>query len=113
MKVMEFDENFRSAANIKYDEDVIEAIKLLGFSMSYYDRKEEPEEIKTKEGATIPWGVEVAIKRIGKVPDVIIDKGDFGKEGAIKVFGYNAVDVANKLIKIAKKYREIKSSKSK
>jgi len=113
LKVMEFDENFRSAANIKYDEDVIEAIKLLGFSMSYYDRKEEPEEIKTKEGATIPWGVEVAIKRIGKVPDVIIDKGDFGKEGAIKVFGYNAVDVANKLIKIAKKYREIKSSKSK
>lgn len=109
LKAMEFDENIRAAANIKYDERIIEAIKSLGFSISHYDRSEEPEDIKKKEGATIPWGVEAAIKSIGKVPDVIADRGDFGKEGAIKIFGHDAVEVANKIIKIANLYKEFKT----
>jgi len=109
LKAMEYDIRYKSAANIKYDELILEAAKRLGFSISYYDRKEEPEDLKNKEGATIPWGVEIAIKRLNHVPDIIYDKGDIGKEPIIKVFGYDSIDVANKLVKLAKMYNDLKA----
>ncbi len=101
LKVMEYDANIRAAANIKFSEEILQTIKKLGLIISFYDRKEEPPEIKNKEGGTIPWGVEQAIKRVGKVPDVIYDPGDWGKEPAIKIFGRDAIEVANKIIAIA------------
>ncbi len=101
LKAMEFDTNIRAAANIKFSNEILEVIKKLGFTISYYDRREEPPEVKSREGGTIPWGVEEAIKRVGKVPDVIYDPGDWGKEPIIKVFGKDAIDVANKIITIA------------
>lgn len=105
LKAMEYDRNIRAAADIKFSNEILEIIKNLGFTISFYDRREEPPEIKSKEGGTIPWGVEVAIKRVGKVPDAIYDPGDWGKEPIIKIFGKDAVDVANKIIAIALKLR--------
>jgi len=105
LKAMEYDKNIRAAADIRFSNEILEIIKNLGFTISFYDRREEPPEIKSKEGGTIPWGVEVAIKRVGKVPDVIYDPGDWGKEPIIKIFGKDAVDVANKIIAIALKLR--------
>ncbi|MEM3714454.1 MAG: bifunctional hydroxymethylpyrimidine kinase/phosphomethylpyrimidine kinase [Thermoprotei archaeon] len=101
LKAMEYDNNIRAAANIKFSEEILETIKKLGFTISFYDRREEPPEIKIKEGATIPWGVEQAIKRVGRVPDAIYDPGDLGKEPAIKIFGKDVIDVVNKMIAIA------------
>jgi hydroxymethylpyrimidine/phosphomethylpyrimidine kinase len=101
LKAMEYDKNIRAAADIRFSNEILEIIKNLGFTISFYDRREEPPEIKSKEGGTIPWGVEEAIKRVGKVPDVIYDPGDWGKEPIIKIFGKDAVDVANKIITIA------------
>jgi len=103
LKVMEYDPTYRAAMNIKYSNEIIKICRELGYTISYYDRREEPSEIKEKEGATIPWGVEQAIRRIGKIPDVVYDPGGFGKEPMIKIFGKDAVDVANKVIAIALK----------
>ncbi|MEM2629222.1 MAG: thiamine-phosphate synthase family protein, partial [Acidilobaceae archaeon] len=91
-------------ANIRYGRDIEEAVNRLGLSWSYYDRREEPEEVKRREGGTIPWGVRVAVERVGgRVPDVIYDYGEHGKEPTTKVFGRNAVEVAEKLVMISKK----------
>ncbi len=107
LKVMEFDPNMRAALNIRYSENVLKTAERLGLKISFYDRREEPPGIKIKEGATVPWGVEVAIKRAGgTVPDLIYHKGDVGKEPMINIFGKSAMDVVMKLIKLAK---EIKS----
>jgi len=106
LKVMEFDPNVRAALNIKYSEDVLEVAGKLGLKTSFYDRGEEPPEVKVREGATIPWGIEVAIKRVeGTVPDLIFHKGDVGKEPMINIFGKSAVDVVMKLVKIAEQLR--------
>lgn len=43
----------------------------------------EPGEIKKVEGRTVEWGVDQAIKRLGRVPDVIYHLGDVGKEPMI------------------------------
>jgi hydroxymethylpyrimidine/phosphomethylpyrimidine kinase len=69
--------------------------------VSFYDRSEEPEEIKNVEGMTISWGVKEAIKRVGKAPDVIYHRGDVGKEPMIVIFGENARDLAKLVTQIA------------
>ena len=101
LKAMEFDSNVRAVMNIKYDEDVLKRLRRR-FSVSFYDRQEEPEEIKKREGATIPWGIEVAISKAKKVPDIIYHTGDIGKEPMILIFGKNPKDVLRKFDEIRK-----------
>ncbi|RLG75248.1 MAG: bifunctional hydroxymethylpyrimidine kinase/phosphomethylpyrimidine kinase [Thermoprotei archaeon] len=102
LKAMEFNENIRAVANIKYSKEIIDAAKKLGYKISYYDRREEPPEIKVAEGKTIPWGIEQAIKKLkGEVPDIVYHLGDWGKEPMINIFGKDAVDVAYKIVRIA------------
>ncbi|MEM3285225.1 MAG: thiamine-phosphate synthase family protein, partial [Fervidicoccaceae archaeon] len=73
---------------------------------SYFDRMEEPPEIRNKEGATTPWGIEVAVRRAGnKIPDLIIDRGGFGKEPLAFVFDTDPFGVVEKVIRIAKSVR--------
>ena len=105
LKIMEYDSNIRAAINIKYSEEILKIMKDLNFTISYFDRREEPLEIKLKEGASLPWGIEQAIKRIGRIPDAIYDLGDIGKEPMIRIFGKNAIDVVNKIISIANKLK--------
>jgi hydroxymethylpyrimidine/phosphomethylpyrimidine kinase len=100
---MEFNPEVRAAANIRYGADIEEAVEKLGLTWSYYDRREEPEEVRRVEGATIPWGVRTAIERAGgRVPDIIYDYGAHGKEPITKIFGKTATEVAEKMIKIGK-----------
>jgi hydroxymethylpyrimidine/phosphomethylpyrimidine kinase len=101
LKVTDYDPEVRSIMNIKYAPEVVEASERLGLTVSFFDRGEEPRELKEVEGGTLPWGIEQAIRRAGKVPDIIYDKGDVGKEPMVRVFGKDAVDVSRKVIEIA------------
>jgi hydroxymethylpyrimidine kinase/phosphomethylpyrimidine kinase len=101
MKAMEFDGEVRAAANIRYSKEILEAAKRLGFVASLHDRRKEPKKVKETEGASVPWGVEKAIRSAGRIPDIIYDLGDWGKEPLIRVFGRDAVDVAKKIVRIA------------
>jgi hydroxymethylpyrimidine/phosphomethylpyrimidine kinase len=71
---------------------------------TFFDRKEEPQEIKSVNGKTIPWGISRAVERLGKAPDIIYDFGDVGKEPMLFIFGETAYDVAYLAVDIAKKY---------
>ncbi|MGC9013683.1 MAG: bifunctional hydroxymethylpyrimidine kinase/phosphomethylpyrimidine kinase [Thermoproteota archaeon] len=104
LKAMEFDESIRAAVNIKYSESIVGSVRSVGFSVVSYERSEEPLELKEKEGGSVPWLVERAIKKFGKVPDVICDLGDWGKEPVLYVFGKDAVEVANKVVTIANEH---------
>jgi hydroxymethylpyrimidine/phosphomethylpyrimidine kinase len=102
IKASEYDPRIRAAVNIKYSEEVMRAIEKLGIETSYYNRSEEPEEIRRKEGASIPWGIEQAVKRAGKLTEAIIDLGGIGKEPMVNIFGLNAVDVAKRVVEIGR-----------
>ncbi len=101
LAVMAHDPERRSAMNIRYHPILIEICEKLGLQISFYNREEEPKDIRKIEGGTIPWGVEQAIKRIGGVPDVIYHTGDWGKEPSIVLIGCDAVDVAKMAVCIA------------
>ncbi len=95
------DSNRRAAVNLKFSEEVLRALERRGLEVSFYDRREEPENIKRIEGMTIPWGVEQAVKRARKVPDVIYHKGDIGKEPMIVILGEEARELAKLVTQVA------------
>jgi len=103
LKAMEYGEEFRAAMNIKYSKEIVETCKALGLTVSSFDRSEEPSEVKTVEGESLPWGVGRAVEKAGKVPDVIYDLGDVGKEPMVRILGRNAMEVVNKVLAIASK----------
>ncbi|MEM4494821.1 MAG: bifunctional hydroxymethylpyrimidine kinase/phosphomethylpyrimidine kinase [Candidatus Caldarchaeum sp.] len=103
LTAMKYDPSIRSAANIRFDDEILATLETLGFSVSFYDRSSEPEDVKKEEGRTIPWGVEEAVKKAGGVVDVVYHRGDVGKEPMAVVFGVDAFDVARKLIRISRR----------
>jgi hydroxymethylpyrimidine/phosphomethylpyrimidine kinase len=101
VEIVKHDEDKRAAINLKFSEETLKILEKRGLIISFYDRTKEPEEIKKVEGMTIPWGVKEAIKNVGRLPDVIYHRGDFGKEPMIVVFGRDAVSLAKLAIGIA------------
>jgi len=97
---MSIDPSIRAAMVLKYDEKIIEIAKSLGYTVVFIDRREEPQEIKSIEGASIPWIIRKAYEEIGRIPDIVYDHGDIGKEPVIRIFGRSATDVAMKTLRI-------------
>lgn len=101
----EYNPDIRVAINIKYDEEIIRELERMGLLVSYYDRSQEPEEFKRMEGMTVPWGTREAIKRVGKVPDVIYHKGDVGKEPMIVLLSDDPEKLIKVLIELVKRVK--------
>lgn len=93
LAMMERDKGRRSAINVKYLPEIVEACKKLEMSIASFDRDKEPEDTRTMK-----WGVREASREF--VPDVIFDLGAVGKEPMIRIFGNTTVDVAGKVKRI-------------
>lgn len=100
LAMMEFDKRKRAALNLKYSKEIVEACKAVGLTVSYYDRREEPDEVKRMEGMTTKWGAGEAVKRAGETPDVIYHLGDWGKEPMVVLVGETATQVAGWTIQV-------------
>jgi len=108
LAVREHDRSIRAGMNVRYSEELVGVCKDLGLVVSFYDRKEEPPEVKRLEGKTTAWGAEQAIKRVGRVPDIIYHTGDWGKEPMITILGKSAVEVANTAVAVARHHAQKK-----
>jgi hydroxymethylpyrimidine/phosphomethylpyrimidine kinase len=95
------DRRFRSAMNIAWSPALIDRCKAIGYLVYEFDRSAEPADVKQREGATLEWGTQRAITCAGRVPDIVFDRGDFGKEPMIRVLGTDPADVASKIITIS------------
>ena len=102
MMAMTGGKNIRSAINIKYSVQVIDACKRAGLVISSFEREHEPSGVKTMD-----WGVREAIRNLSsegqrrrQVPDVIYDFGAVGKEPMTRIFGDTALEVASNVNKI-------------
>lgn len=101
LRAITFNPNYRAVINIKYSPMIITICETLGMEAVTYtwDRK-PPEAIEF--GCTIPY----IIQKLGRVPEVIYDLGDIGIEASVTIFGSDALAVAQKAIRIARKYVE-------
>jgi len=89
---MGHDGNMRSAMNVAYSEEVVDACNGAGLTVESFDRKGEP-----SGGSTMEWGTDYAIKKRGFVPDVIWDRGGVGKEAMVRIIGRNPGEVVGKV----------------
>jgi hydroxymethylpyrimidine kinase/phosphomethylpyrimidine kinase len=102
LTVLKYDSSYRSAMNIKYSEKIINVCQRIGFAVESFDRVDEPVENKDKEGFSLEWGVNEVLKQAKMIPDIIYDRGGWGKEPMVRVLGKNPVEVVNKVLTILK-----------
>jgi hydroxymethylpyrimidine kinase/phosphomethylpyrimidine kinase len=100
LTAMRFDSRYRSAMNIRYGEDILQACQAANLRIARFSRRDEPIEAQSHEDLTLAWGVAEAIQGMGTVPDIIYDLGEVGKEAMVRVLGHDAVEVARKVLMI-------------
>ncbi|HEY3361403.1 MAG TPA: bifunctional hydroxymethylpyrimidine kinase/phosphomethylpyrimidine kinase [Methanosarcina sp.] len=97
---LRYDPEIRAAINVKYSKETLAACREMKLGISSFDRAEEPE-----NASTMDWGTAEAIKKYGRVPEVIYDNGGLGKEPMIRLLGTGAIEVVNLSVELAKKIR--------
>ena len=102
LAAMGHDPEMRSAMNIRYGPETLERCRRLGFSMASFDRRDEPKEVREREGSTLEWGTHRALQAAGGIADLVYDEGDVGKESMIRVLGRNPREVVDKVMVIGK-----------
>lgn len=102
---------WRSAMNIRFSTEIVKAVRKSGFTVESFKREEEPPEFAyDPQNKNIEWGTDYVLKEMGFVPDAIYDRGGYGLEGMIRIFGKDAVDVAKKAATIAESYQKFKET---
>ena len=94
---MKYHPFMRSCVNIRYSEATTEAAKGRGLSVFFFDRRRDPGEVKEKEGRSLDFLVDQALKGIDWPPDIIYDHGDVGKEPIIRLFAREPKELMEKM----------------
>lgn len=113
LAVREHDSGIRAAINFANSTEIEAWLKGYclekGWLLGCADRRNEPDEVRDAEGASMKWKAEEAIRLArGRVPKIICDKGGVGKEPVCVLFGENPVDVAREACGIARAYSKRK-----
>ncbi|MFX1450960.1 MAG: thiamine-phosphate synthase family protein [Promethearchaeota archaeon] len=111
LEIMKYDPNKRAGINFKYTDDLRDWIKNyskkenLVFGM--IDRAGEPAEVSKVEGHSMPWKIKKLIESANNVvPDIFYENEALGKEPLFVLIGNSALEVAEKIAKIASEYYE-------
>ena len=99
LTVMKFDPEYCSAMNIRYSRETLAQLGRKGFLVGRFDRRLEPKKLKKQEGSSLEWGVGEVLRKMKRVPDLIYDEGDVGKEPMIRVLGRTPMEVIQKILK--------------
>ena len=104
-----YDNSINFVLNLKYIPELIESIKKnSNLELQEIIREEQPDNIQKKEHSTMQWLINESVKKKGKIPDIIWDKGAMGKEPMMRLFGKNSNDIIRKLEQIIKLIKKSK-----
>lgn len=110
LAAMEVNPQIRSALNIRFSENIVQAARVAGLNVIEHDRDAEPQEVRSEEGQSIRYAVERSCNRNeGRVPDVIFDRGSVGKEAMVRILGTDPSNVAQKFHRISRNHRDDRS----
>lgn len=105
LTVMRYNPDKRAVMNIKYTPELLKICQRLKFKTATFDRADEPKKVKIKEGSSLEWGTDAAIRECGFVPDIIYDVGGMGKEEMIRVIADDVESLVDKILKIHRLYK--------
>jgi len=98
LSAKKFDNSINFVMNLKYN---LKWIKLIqdntNLNIQEIIRKNQPEKIKNQEFSTMQWLIKETLANMGRIPDIIWDKGSIGKEPMLRLFGKNSKDIIDKL----------------
>jgi hydroxymethylpyrimidine/phosphomethylpyrimidine kinase len=86
--------------NLRFTEEILIRARRGGLLIGHFDRREEPAGVKRKEGSSLSWGVQQVLQRSKRIPDIIFDRGDVGKEPMVRVLGRDPEDVVRKVLRL-------------
>lgn len=98
LTAMQFDREKRSVINVKYYKEIVD--NLPKNNTFLFDRKEEPENSRKREGHTMNYMMELAYKKMGIVPNYVVDLGDYGKEPTIFVIDTDPMNAVKKTVEL-------------
>ncbi|MEM3387477.1 MAG: thiamine-phosphate synthase family protein [Nitrososphaerales archaeon] len=108
LAAMRVNPDVRAAINIAYNRFVRGAFTKLGFSVYIFDRRETPTNANMAQTRVIEEVLNLG-KRGEPLPEVFVDAGGYWIEPSAYIFGSNAVEVAQKAIKVAEEVARLKS----
>ena len=94
------DPRSRSAMNIRYGEDILQACQTANLLIAQLPHQAAPVEAQSREGSPVTRGMAEAIQRMNAVPDIIYDPGTVGQAAMLWVLGQDAMEVARKALMI-------------
>jgi hydroxymethylpyrimidine kinase / phosphomethylpyrimidine kinase / thiamine-phosphate diphosphorylase len=100
LTAMSHDPSMRAVMNIKYTPELMTLCRRLKFKTATFNRADEPTKVRQKEGSSLEWGTDHAIRQCGFVPDIIYDIGGMGKEEMIRVLSKDVESLVDKILKI-------------
>jgi hydroxymethylpyrimidine kinase/phosphomethylpyrimidine kinase len=100
LAVMRVDLGYRSAMNIRYGEDVLQACQAAKLRIAPLTYGDGPAEARSHEGSSRASKIAEAAQRMGVVPDIVSDPGMVGQEAMVWVLGHDAAEVARKTLLI-------------
>jgi hydroxymethylpyrimidine/phosphomethylpyrimidine kinase len=98
LTAMAHDPEMRSAMNLRFTEEILTRARKAGLIANHFDRRKEPAGMKRKEGTSLSWGVRRVLQKARKIPDIIFDRGEMGKEPMVRVFGRDPGEVVSKVL---------------
>jgi len=108
LAAMQVDPRVHAAINIAYNRFVKEAFEKLGFRVYLFNRREPPTNTDTAQARVAEEVLNLG-KRGEPLPDVFVDAGGYWIEPSAYIFGANAVEVAQKAIKVAEVVASLRS----
>lgn len=85
LAVREYDPAVRFAINCRLDGAVEQALSELDWTLTTYDRDEEPADVRARDGATMAWAARMALTELDETPAAVLDHGAHGKEPIVKL----------------------------
>jgi hydroxymethylpyrimidine/phosphomethylpyrimidine kinase len=92
------------AANLRYSEEILSTLERNGLAVAWFDREEEPAEVKAREGGTLEWGTLAALSSHDAPERVraVCDKGEVGKEPMIRLLAGSLAELMRDMDSLAR-----------
>lgn len=91
------------AANVRLNKAVLAALDRLGWVQAWFDRADEPPDLKAREGSSLEWGTMKALSGHPEPASVVAvcDRGEVGKEPMIRILARSAEELLERLTALA------------
>ena len=100
LTAMIFDEEMRSAMNVRFGDELLIRARKAGLAIAHFERKEEPAWVKRRGESSLSWEVQGVLQKSKSIPDIIFDRGGVGKEPMIRILGRDPENVVAKVIRL-------------